>query len=210
MGLDLYHVIPSAKIDESFDYFTIDELGENPGFLYKHQHLIAEVEDFEQDLEILVFPDLATKILVLEKQKSYSEMPNLIGEIAFLQAQINQIAIDNSFPDKEPAIMKIVDNLFAKDTLREVSYHSISFESAPKTIKVLFYSEKGHQRKGMSSNFYNDFANNKLYFDKESVVKAYSYLDPTGGGSKADLQQYFKGNFVDNFIEGESVFLVSW
>jgi len=210
MGLDLYHLIPSVKIDESFDYFTTDEFDENPEFLYQYQHLIAEVEDFEEDLEILVFPNLATKLLVLSTQKSYSEMPNLIGELTHLQEQINQIAIDNSFIDKEPAILKIADNLHIGNTSKDVYYYSVSYEAAPTKKKVLFYSEKGYQRKGMNAKFYDDFVNDKLYFDKDSVVKAYSYLDPTWGDSKTELQQHFKENFINNFIEGESIFLISW
>jgi len=209
MALDLYHVIPSIKLDESFDYFALEEFNSNQAFLQQHQHQVAEIEDFEDDFEILVFPDLATKTLVLNEHENYSDIPALIGGIANLQEQINQLAAGNSVAGKEPTILEITDNVLIKGASKEIFYHSITYETTPNTIKVLFYSEKGHQRKGMNSKFYNDFANNKLYFDKASVVKAYSYIDLTRGGNK-ELQQYFTENFIDNFIEGESIFLCSW
>ena len=115
----------------------------------------------------------------------------------------------NSVAGKEPTILEITDNLFIKGASKEICYHSITYETTPNTIKVLFYSEKGHQRKGMNSKFHKDFVSGKLYFDKDSVVKAYSYIDSTRGDSKG-IQQYFKENFIDNFIEGESIFFSSW
>jgi hypothetical protein len=153
---------------------------------------------------------MPTKTLVLNGNENYSDIPALIGDIANLQEQINQIAAGNSVAGKEPTILEITDNLLIKGASKEICYHSISYETTPNTIKVLFYSKKGHQRKGMNSKFYKDFVNGKLYFDKNSVVKAYSYFDTTLGDSKAELQQQFKENFIDNFIEGESIFFCSW
>ena len=206
MALDLHHVIPSIKLDESFDYLTIDEFNGNQQFLQQHQHLVTEIEDYEHDFEILVFPDLATKTLVLETHENFAGIPSLVGDITHLQEQINQIAAKHSVPGKAPTILDITDHLFANDTLKEICYYSITYETAPHIIKALFYSKKGHQRKGMNNKFYKDFVNGKLYFDKDSVVKAYSYFDPT----QAELQQQFKENFIDNFIEGESIFFCSW
>lgn len=210
MGLDIFHVIPSIKTDESFDYLNLDEFVDNKEFLQNYQHLITDIEYFDREFEILVFPDLATKTLVSKTNKSYSDIPNLVGDLTYLQEHANQLAADNAFPDKKPTILKIVNNLLTKDKSKEVYYHSITYKSPPKTKKVLFYSVKGYQRKGMNSKFIKDFVNEKLYFDKNSLLKAYSYLDPTWSDDKTELQQHFKETFIDNFIEGESIFFISW
>jgi hypothetical protein len=70
---------------------------------------------------------------------------------------------------------------------------------------VLYFVEKGYQRKGVIKEFYADFENCVPYFEKRSVEKVMIYLDLNSPFS-AD----FKKNFVDNFIEGESMFYASW
>lgn len=77
-------------------------------------------------------------------------------------------------------------------------------------IKVMYFQQEGYQRKGMNSKFYNDFENDKLYFDLESVRKAYNYLEADHISSLKELQHNFQENFLDNFIEGKSIFQVSW
>ena len=49
------------------------------------------MEDFEHDFEILVFPDLATKELVLEANENYKDKPILVGDIQYLKEQINEM-----------------------------------------------------------------------------------------------------------------------
>jgi len=210
MGLDLHHYIPAIKDDESFDYFALDEFINNPDFIQRYQHLIGEVEQFEHYHEILVFPDLPTKEMILQTHPHYSDKPFLIGQLEDLKEQINQMASANSITENELTILKIEDNLLEKDTLKEIFYYSISYETNPKVLKVLFHTDKGYQRKGMNNKFYEDFINDKLYFDKASVLKAYDYLEPRAGDSKEELQKSFKAQFIDNFIEGESIFLASW
>jgi len=76
--------------------------------------------------------------------------------------------------------------------------------------KVIYFQQEGYQRKGMNSKFYSDFENDKLYFDLESLRKAYNYLEADRINSLKELQQNFQENFIDNFIEGKSIFQVSW
>jgi hypothetical protein len=76
--------------------------------------------------------------------------------------------------------------------------------------KVIYFEQKGYQRKGMKAKFYSVFENDKLYFDLESVRQAYNYLEEDHINSLKELQQNFKENFIDNFIEGKSIFHVSW
>lgn len=71
--------------------------------------------------------------------------------------------------------------------------------------EVLYFAEKGYQRKGVTKEFYVDFENCVPYFEKRAVEKAMLYLD-----LNSPFSANFKENFVDNFIEGESIFWASW
>ena len=77
-------------------------------------------------------------------------------------------------------------------------------------VEVMYYVEKGYQRKGMNPKFYEDFQNDKLYFDLKSVHKALEYLQGTALNPLEELQTNFQKNFIDNFVEGESIFYASW
>ena len=63
--------------------------------------------------------------------------------------------------------------------------------------------------KNLVSNFINGFKNDKLYFRLEDVKKAKSFLLANPGESQADIENTFQEKFIDNFIEGESVFFIS-
>ena len=75
---------------------------------------------------------------------------------------------------------------------------------------VIYFESKGYQRKGMSGKFYSDFGNDKLYFDLQSVIKAYQYLEADHISTLVELQANFQKNLIDNFEEGESIFHISW
>ena len=62
----------------------------------------------------------------------------------------------------------------------------------------------------MDSQFYLDFVNGKLYFEIEDVRKAYLYLKADHINNLSDLKENFKKTFIDNFVEGESIFCASW
>lgn len=75
--------------------------------------------------------------------------------------------------------------------------------------KVLYYLEKGHHRKQVTDNFINVFKNGTLYFRLDDVKKAKNFLLANPGESQANIENSFQKNFIDNFIEGESVFFIS-
>lgn len=85
---------------------------------------------------------------------------------------------------------------------------NIEFEG--EISQVLYVAEEGYQRKQMNAKFFEDFENDRLYFDLASVIKASKYLQPSPGKTLAELQSEFKKSFVDNFIEGESIFVAGW
>jgi hypothetical protein len=76
--------------------------------------------------------------------------------------------------------------------------------------KVIFLKDLGYQRKGMKSSFYTDFQNGRPYIDIEIVKKAFEYLKADHINTLEMLQKNFRERFIDNFVEGESIFLASW
>jgi hypothetical protein len=86
----------------------------------------------------------------------------------------------------------------------------VDFDDEGIKTQVLYFKEKGYQRKGMSSKFYKEFKNDTLYFEQKIVKKAYHYLEADQVNSLKQLQQNFKKNFIENFVEGESIFFASW
>ncbi len=127
MGLDICHVKPSAKTTETIEYFTLDELTQNPDFLENHRHLITIIDDGD-------------------------------GE----------------------------------------------------QIPCIYYADKGYQRKRMAAHFFDVFENNKLYFDLDTVIKAKQFIEANADENQEEIEQAFQTGFIDNFIEGESVFFISW
>jgi hypothetical protein len=79
-----------------------------------------------------------------------------------------------------------------------------------RNVNVIYFKEIGYQRKGMSSKLFKDFENEKPYLDLDTVKKVCKYLQADHISSLEELQQNFQKNFIDNFIEGESVFYASW
>lgn len=77
-------------------------------------------------------------------------------------------------------------------------------------MNVIYFKEVGYQRKGMNNKFYKEFKNGKPYLEIETVKKAFIFLQADHLSSLKELQQNFQKNFIDNFIEGESIFYASW
>ncbi len=77
-------------------------------------------------------------------------------------------------------------------------------------VKALFFTELYVQRKRMNKDFIKEFENGKLYFDISSVKRASKFLKARTGEEQIELEKNFKANFIDNFVEDESVFYASW
>ncbi len=212
MGLDLYHAVLSAKTDETSEYLTLDEFAERPDFIERYKHLVTEVPDVDHLFEILVFPNAEIKALYLAHHpvgEDEKDKRVLVGHLPDLENQMQQF---------EPAYkLNPTSRFICSETNYSLSekygmgffYHSVSYSFDGQTKPVIYWATKGYQRKGMNGYFYNDFEDGKLYFDKATVIKASRYLSPPSIYGKK-LKMHFQENFIDNFIEGESIFFSEW
>ncbi len=69
--------------------------------------------------------------------------------------------------------------------------------------EVFYYETISYQRKGVNGSFYQDFENDKCLVDKAEVEKMWQYV-------VEERKQNFKIEFVDRFINGETIVIVSW
>ena len=210
MGLDLHHFAPCAKAENTLDYFTEEDFADNPAFFDRHRHLLGEADDIYFDFTVYVFQDLVTKDLIFKRSPEYVDRPYLVGNLETLDPSIHEIVARHSLQDKERVILKTIDTLLTKDTGREIYYHTVSYETKTEIIQVLYHIEKGYQRKGMNVEFYDAFENGKAYVDKADVIRASRYLRTDGPVGTDSLANHFRCNFLNNFVEGESIFWCSW
>lgn len=158
--------------------------------------------DIECIFTIYLFPDERTK-------QEYEKWPGKSESTAFLIGGL---------PDMEDNVFKIEKanhlngmHKFIKTIGKEneAGKSIIWIEYAPnyRQVPVIYCKEIGYQRKGMEPGFYEVFEDCKLYFKKEDILRASNYLSPI------DSKYYtgtFREQFIDNFIEGESIFFASW
>ena len=105
-----------------------------------------------------------------------------------------------------------LEELKQKPDFIENHKHLVTFidNGDDKKIAIIYYVDKGYQRKRMTKNFINVFENDKLYFELNMVKKAKLFLQANAGENQEELEQTFQANFIDNFVVGSSVFFASW
>lgn len=69
--------------------------------------------------------------------------------------------------------------------------------------EVFFYEELAHQRRRVIEEFYQDLENDKCLTNRTEVEKLWHYVSE-------EQQQNFKEQFVDRFVNGETVVTISW
>jgi len=197
MGLDLWHVRLSAQDEHTLEFFTVEELNTFPGIVERHSHMITEVLDIDSLFTVYVFPD--------EKEKQeYERWPGkdentafLIGKICDIENDILKVEEDNDLSGMHKFIKEI-----GKKNIVMIEYATTYMK-----VPVIYWKEAAYQRKGMEPAFYDAFEDCKLYFKREDVIRASAYLSPVGS-------KYYTGSFqeqfIDSFIEGESIFFASW
>lgn len=207
MGLDLWHVVPSAKTASTLEFFVKHDFHKNLAFWNRYSYLFEEEDNLDSDTGIIIFPDKKTMEVAFEDGAAsiYRDIPFLIGNVNDLQQKIDEITIAIGRQNDEIFLLEHIDQLYTTPDKKNIVYHTVEYLEKKEKIKVLYYIEKGYRRKGVSPQFYNDFVNCKLYFTQADVIKASAYILP-----KSNKPELFKTNFIDNFIEGESIFFASW
>lgn len=112
--------------------------------------------------------------------------------------------------DKPQSEYFTIDNFESAPAFLEKNRHFFFNVNDPDKGATLaaWFNEIGYQRKGMTLDFFEQFENCKLYFDSASVRKAAQHLEISP--DRAELPQSFLKDFVENFIEGESIFFASF
>lgn len=206
MGLDLFHVILSAKNDKTWEYFYLDELRDRPGFVENHKALITEIIETDNFFTIYLFSCEDHKSEYQQIFKDSRCRVLLVGSIDGLTSQITGIESENclSLDDKSISEGCIDDGIGTF-----IPYIAIKYPIEDSKEQVIYWKSIGYQRKRMSLDFYNDFENCKLYFRKSDVLKAVNYLC-ANNKELPRLIECFKEGFIDNFIDGRSIFFASW
>ena len=83
--------------------------------------------------------------------------------------------------------------------------HTIYFtyEGTEEKTEVVFYEQIGYQRKGVYAEFYKHYPPDKCLVYKEQILHLYNYILP-------EYQENFKTEFLDKFVEGNTVVFISW
>lgn len=74
-----------------------------------------------------------------------------------------------------------------------------------KKIKVIYHKEVGYQRKGLNSNFYDDYQNGKIGYFVWTKAELERYKT-----EYCDNPEDFQHNIIDNFVEGEDCVTFDW
>lgn len=208
MGLDLLHFKLIATPVNSQDFFYLDELDGLPGMAGNLAHLAINLVEATDYFTIHIFQ--------AEKYKNYhidqfggnqDSNAYLIGNLDELTAQISGIETEYHL---DPAARSVIDSQIRDNTDPASPYIfsiQISYPVAFSRRLVVYHQEIGYQRKGMNRQFYTDFGNCQLYFRHADVQRAARYLDID---YRPDVAEHFKNFFVDNFVEGESIFFPTW
>lgn len=68
---------------------------------------------------------------------------------------------------------------------------------------IYFYSEISYQSKGVKNEFYEIVRDDKCIVTKEEVERLLPFIDDHN-------REEFEHNFVDKFIEGETIVFIAW
>lgn len=74
-------------------------------------------------------------------------------------------------------------------------------------LPVVYYNERGYQRKGLNGQFYQDYRDGKIGYFVWSKAELERYLKDY---VEDDMKDYFKKNIVDVFEDGKDVCSFDW
>ncbi|RFS19956.1 hypothetical protein DVR12_19695 [Chitinophaga silvatica] len=207
MGLDLYHCIPCVKEEDVtiFESFTLDELSDCPEFIDQHKNLITEIVEPEDYFTISIFSKSSDLEHYLDRYKKEENTIYLIGNFDNLVDEISKHETANNLRRDERFILTTTSKIGNPDIIST----NINYPVGAIKKKVIYFKEIGYQRKGMEIRFYEDFTNCQPYFKKADVLKAATYVS-RNNKERSELNEHFKTAFIDNFIEGTSIFFGSW
>ncbi|WP_142685421.1 hypothetical protein [Chitinophaga polysaccharea] len=208
MGLDLFHVKLIAPPVDSIDFFYLDQLEGSPLLAPNLPPLVANLVEATYFFTIYIFQRKKYRNYYTSRYgNNENNSAYLVGNLEELAEEISKIETDYYLDTGSRSVRESQ----LKDTTDPggptIFSTQLSYPVAYSKRKVIYYQEAGYQRKGMDRKFYSDFGNYQLYFSKDDVINAERYLDTD---FRPDVADHFKTSFIDNFVEGESVFYPSW
>jgi hypothetical protein len=207
MGLDAFHRIPSSVILDSEDFFYVSQLEQNPVFLSRFSSYVKEREEKVFDFEILVFRSEEIRNICLNHHPYLRSKPSLVGVYEQLEEKIKQVAKEHNIHESPAFTTQPRDMTMSQKHNRIIDYTKLVYQAGTEMVKVLYYKQLGYQRKGMTKGFYETFGSPFYCWEKKDVLLAASFLETD---SSEKFRQDFISDFVNNFVEGESIFLGSY
>lgn len=210
MGLDISHFKISETYESDLDYFFLSELTACPELISRHEHLIVEIDDPEGYFEVLIFNNEKELELYAKKNVASADSAFITRDTDNLQLELKKLEDKHNL---NPSDFFTEQRTYTHSSFlikKEISYTGRFYSMNCIKKKVLYYTEAGYQRSGMSSKFFSDFTNDTLYFRKEDVIKALGYIRDDDPADYKDRIDNFEQNFIDNFVEGDSIFFISW
>ncbi|SFM61391.1 hypothetical protein SAMN05428949_0177 [Chitinophaga sp. YR627] len=210
MGLDIYHLKITEKYDTILDYFRLSELAACPEMISRHEHLIAEIEEPAGYFDVFIFKDEQELQLYAKKNPATSDRALITGGPDHLRQELKKLEDRYNLNPSDFFSEQHTHTYssFLKKT--EITYTRRFYSMHDVKRKVLYHTDAGYQRRGMNQDFFKIFTNDTLYFRKEDVIRAMDYIYDDDPADYKERIDNFRQNFIDNFIEGESIFFISW
>jgi hypothetical protein len=80
---------------------------------------------------------------------------------------------------------------------------TVDYGQGPETVMGYRYEELGYQRKGVTRHFYNRYQPDEFIFSKKGLDELATFVEK-------EYRQTFENDFVDKFIEGDTIVLLGY
>ncbi|WP_078668445.1 hypothetical protein [Chitinophaga eiseniae] len=187
--------------------FSLEELAEadTPAvFLEKHQHLLVQVSVPPDTFSIFIVASEQQQQVVEQQFGIHDNCRLLTGTMESLAPMISEIEKELQLTATPTIITRDLHHGTATFTYQLVQYRTVYPDQT-----LLHFATYGHQCAQMNARFYEDFTNDRMYFLKADVLRAYGYIQPAKG-AEASTPHNFQKDFIDNFEEGTSIFYPGW
>lgn len=83
------------------------------------------------------------------------------------------------------------------------TYRKVDYGQGEETITGYYYEGLGYQRKGVKREFYKRYKPDEFLFTKAELLELKTYVDK-------EYLRSFETDFIDKFIEGDTIVLMDY